>query len=137
MAQSVADIWNADPETQGVRDELGLRALEADEEHALCEMHATPVNKFKGYWAGSALQFAVETSGNNLVNGPASLARGALESEWYGTHVSTSYLGNSRSESVTCESRWEVRGERAAVVVSIVRAGDRVLLSATSSYARR
>ncbi len=95
------------------------------------------INKFREYWAGGLLQFLVEATANNLVNGPATLEKGRLSFGWYGTHVSTLYLGNSRSETVICESRWEVRGEEDAIVVSTVRDGDLVLLSATSSYRRR
>ncbi len=85
MARSVADIWNESPEMHAVREGLGFRALEADDEHSTYEMRATEINKFREYWAGGLLQFLVEATANNLVNGPATLEKGRLSFGWYGT----------------------------------------------------
>jgi L-asparagine transporter-like permease len=63
MTQAVVDAWNTWTETALVRETLGVRLIEADEEHALFEIRETAFNKIWGYFGGYALLAVLEMVG--------------------------------------------------------------------------
>ena len=137
MTESSIGMQNNDPELQGLWRALGISELEADDEHAIAEMRATDANKFRGYWIGSTLLVLIEATASALVNRDASLEKGEFSIGWYGSQISATYVGNSRSERVLCEARWDERGASEATVVLSVTDADEVLTRATISYTKR
>jgi hypothetical protein len=56
---------------------------------------------------------------------------------WLMTQLNTSFIGNTRSDVVFCESRWSERGDSESTITTEIRDGDNVLLRATSTHAKR
>lgn len=137
MSQVVLDVCNNGPEFQLQAAHLGLRMIEADQDHVVNESRATEFNRLSGYVPGFVLLGLAELTAGGLANYDSYKRHGALVFEWFATQQDTSFLGNTRAEVILCESRWSARGDNESTIDTEIRDGDNVLLRATSTHAKR